>query len=387
MAVDGTGLIPTMVNCNLMLKNLLTRLALIAFGLLFTLLLLEVGVRVWFGLRGDERDRILYLDDRASITARTAQLTGVPYLNYSLNPDWEDINSRGYRGDLVTLPKPDGIFRIVAIGGSTTYGHGLPTDQTWPYQLQQILRDQYGLAKVEVVNLGAPGYYSLDSVVNLATRGLAHEPDLVLAYDGVNDAVIRMYQDPACYNGDTPLFAMGMDRGIWQFTAPELPPSALYRLVAYRMGWLEDPTVFTAALKHTGLCPPEPGNISQVDLVAQNPPTHFARNERSLAALAQSAGAQMVFSTFAWDTATAEAILAADPNQSYTLALQTAIDEQNTLLRDLAGQTDSLLIDLAAEMGSGPYFQGDQVHQSAEGARRQAEVYAAFLVEQAIIQP
>jgi len=100
----------------------------------------------------------------------------------------------------------------------------------------------------------------------------------------------------------------------------------------------------------------------------------------------------MVFSTFAWDTvawdtATAEAILAADPNQSYTLALQTAIDEQNTLLRDLAGQTDSLLIDLAAEMGSGPYFQGDQVHQSAEGARRQAEVYAAFLVEQAIIQP
>jgi len=135
-------------------------------------------------------------------------LTGVPYLNYSLNPDWEDINSRGYRGDLVTLPKPDGIFRIVAIGGSTTYGHGLPTDQTWPYQLQQILRDQYGLAKVEVVNLGAPGYYSLDSVVNLATRGLAHEPDLVLAYDGVNDAVIRMYQDPACYNGDTPLFAI-----------------------------------------------------------------------------------------------------------------------------------------------------------------------------------
>jgi lysophospholipase L1-like esterase len=362
-----------------MLKTLLTRLALIAFGLAFTLLLLEVGVRLWFGLRGDERERILYLDDRASITARTAQLTGVPYLNYSLNPDWEDINQRGYRGLLVALPKPADVFRIVAIGGSTTYGHGLPTESTWPYQLEQLLRDQYGLTNVEVVNLGAPGYYSLDSVVNLATRGLAHEPDLVIAYDGINDAVIRMYQSPDCYNGDTPLFAMGMDRGIWQFTAPELPPSALYRLVAYRLGWMEDPANFTAALQHTGLCPPEPGNIAQVDLLAQNPPTHFARNERSLAALARSAGARMVFSTFAWDTAAAANILAADPNQSYTLALQTAIGEQNELVRQIATEQGALLVDLATEMGTGAYFQGDLIHQSADGARRQAAIYAAFL--------
>jgi lysophospholipase L1-like esterase len=359
------------------LKIFLTRLALVAFGLTATLLLLELGVRLWFSTAGSERDRILYLEDRASITARTAQLTGVPYLNYSLNPAWEDINARGYRGALAAVPKPEGVYRIVAIGGSTTYGHGLTTPESWPYQLQQILREDYGLVQVEVVNLGAPGYYSLDSVVNLATRGLAHQPDLVIAYDGVNDAVIRMYQDPACYNGDTPLFAMGMDRGIWQFQAAELPPSALYRFIGYRLGWLEDPTVFTAALRHTGLCPPEPGGISQVDVLAQNPPTHFARNERSLAALAQSGGARMLFSTFAWDIAAAQAILTADPEQGYIRALQSAIDEQNALIRQIAAETGSLLVDLAAEMGDGPYFQGDQVHQSAAGASRQAEIYAA----------
>lgn len=343
------------------------------------LVLLEIGLRLWFSTRGTEREKMLYLYDRAAIDAQTAQLIGVPYLNYTLNPVYEDINERGIRGELVAIPKPEGVYRILALGGSTTFGHGLSADQAWPAQLQRILREDYGYANVEVVNLGVPGYYSLDSVVSLAARGLAHEPDLVISYDGLNDAVIRIYQDPACYNGDTPLFGMGMDRGIWQASGDPLPPSTLYRLIALHFGWMADPTTVNSRMAHTGLCPPEPGNISPLELLAQNPPVHFTRNLHSIAALAESGGAAVMFSSFAWDEAAAEAILAADPAADGTRALLNAIVEQNVLMAQIASETGALYVDLAAEMGMGAYFQGDQVHQTAEGAQRQAQVYAAFL--------
>lgn len=368
-----------------MAKQLLFRVALLFFGVAAALVILEFGLRLWIGARGSENDRIKYLYDRATIDAQTAQEIGVPYLNYTLNPHSEDVNARGIRGELVQVPKPAGVYRIVALGGSTTYGHGLKAEEAWPAQLQRILRDDYGYAHVEVVNLGVPGFYSLDSVVSLATRGLAHEPDLVITYDGLNDAMIRLYQDPACYNGDTPLFGFGMDRGVWRPSGGELPPSALYRFLAIRFGWMDDPTILNSHMVPTGWCPPEPGNISQLDLLAKNPPIHFERNQRSIAALAHSGGAQVLFSAFAWDTAAAEAALADDPSLYAMRAMLNAIDEQNALVQAVADDTGALFVDPTAEMTGSAYFQGDHVHQTAEGARRQAEIYAAFLDAQGVI--
>jgi hypothetical protein len=194
-----------------------------------------------------------------------------------------------------------------------------------------------------------------------------------------------MFQDSTCYDGDTPLFGFGMDRGIWQYEVDALPPSALYRVLAIALGWMEDPANVSGRMKHTGLCPPEPQNISPLDNLAQHPPTHFARNMRSIAGMAQAAGAQVVFSTFAWDKASAESALADNPELYQTQAMLTGIAEQNAVLQEIAAEQGALLVDLAAEMGEGPYFQGDQVHQTVEGARRQAEVYAAFLTAQGAI--
>ncbi|MBZ0277643.1 MAG: hypothetical protein K8I60_15965 [Anaerolineae bacterium] len=362
-----------------MAKRILIPLALSIFGIIILLVGLEVGLRVWFTSRGTERERALYVYDRATIDAHTAQLIGVPYLNYTLNPNWDDVNARGIRGELVAVPKPEGVYRILAIGGSTTYGHGLSADEAWPAQLQRILREEYGYTQVEVVNLGVPGFYSLDSVVSLATRGLAQQPDLILDYDNLNDAVIRIYQAPACYGGDTPLYGFGMDRGIWQASGAELPSSTLYRFIAYAAGWMNDPLAVDSRMAHTGWCPPEPGNVSQLDLLASNPPTHFTRNLRSIAALAESGGAQVMFSTFAWDRAAAQAALDTDPSLDGTRALMMAIDEQNQIIQTIAQDTGSLVYDLAADMTGSADFQGDQVHQTAEGAHQQAELYAQFL--------
>ena len=366
-------------------RKWLTQVMLVFMGLALAFMMLELGLRVWFTQQGTEHDRILYIYDRETIANKTTQLLGLPYLNYGLNPAWEDINERGIRGPLVDVPKPDGIYRIVTLGGSTTFGHALAVEETWPAQLQRILREDYGYTQVEVVNLGAPGYFSLDSVVNLATHGLAHEPDMVIVYHGINDAINRMFQDSQCYQGDTPLYGMALDRGIWQVALDDLPPSTLYRVLAFALGAMDDPSEFDSRLEHTGLCPPEPQGISPVDLLAQHPPTHFERNMRSIAGMTQAAGATMVFSTFAWDVPLAEHALAENPEFTQLQAQLMAIDEQNDLLRRLAPELDALLVDLASELGEGTYFQGDMVHQTVEGARRQAEIYAAFLDAQGVI--
>ncbi|MDX2140465.1 MAG: GDSL-type esterase/lipase family protein [Chloroflexota bacterium] len=360
-------------------RKISVSLALVVFGILFALLLLEIGVRVWFSARGSEQDRVRYLYSREEIDSQTAQLVGAPYLNYTLNPAAEDVNVRGVRGEMVAIPKPDNVFRIITLGGSTTYGHGLTVDEAYPTQLQRILREEYGYTSVEVVNLGVPGYASLDSLVQLATRGLAHEPDLILVYDGLNDAVVRMFQDPACYNGDSPLTGMGLDRGIWQYASEDLPASTLYRFVAINAGWMADPAIFTYRLDKTGYCPPEPGNISPLDLLTANPPVYLERNLRSMAAMGIAAGARVVFSTFAWDSAAAEAQLAADSSLTQARAMLTAIEEQNALMRTLAGELGVPLVDLAVTMGEGAWYQGDQVHMNADGTRRQAAIYAAAL--------
>jgi lysophospholipase L1-like esterase len=351
----------------------------IAFSILLSLLLLEIGLRIWFGTRGSEQERVRYLYSRAEIDAQIAQLVGVPYLNYTLNPAMDDVNARGVRGELVTIPKPDGVFRILTLGGSTTYGHGLTADEAYPAQLQRILREEYGYASVEVVNLGVPGYASLDSLVQLATRGLAHQPDLILVYDGLNDAVVRMFQDPLCYNDGGPLLGMGLDRGVWQYASEDMPLSTLYRFVALQAGWIRDPTVFTYRLDKTGFCAPEPGNISPVDLLQQNPPIYFERNLRSIAAIGEASGAQIMFSTFAWDRAAAQAQLATDSSLTQAQAMLNAIGEQNALVRTLAGELGIPLVDLATTMGDGAWYQGDQVHMNAEGTRRQAAIYAAAI--------
>lgn len=353
--------------------------ALSALGVAAALLLLEGGVRLWFSLRGSEREKILYLYDAPTIAGLTGQLVGLPYLNYGPNPALADVNERGYRGEAVAIPKPAGVFRAVALGGSTTYGHNLTAAESWPAQLQLLLRGRAGLEAAEVVNLGVPGFYSLDSVVNLATRGLAHDPDLVIVYHGINDAIIRMFQDPACYAGDTPLLGMGLDRGIWQYTQAAQPPSALYRLLGHRLGWLSDPAEVNYRLEHTGFCPPEPGNLSPLALLAANPPTVFERNLRSLIGMARGHGADVLLATFALDRPSAEAAIAAAPDEAYWRAVLAAIDEQNALIRALAAETGAGLADVAAEMGPGPYFQGDLVHQTAAGVARQAAIMAAAL--------
>jgi len=76
-------------------------------------------------------------------------------------------------------------FRILAIGDSTTFGQHVADHETWPAQLQQLLDPE--AKQIEVINAGVIGASSFQGLAFLQTRGLALQPDLVIATFGFGD--------------------------------------------------------------------------------------------------------------------------------------------------------------------------------------------------------
>ncbi|HEO72079.1 MAG TPA: SGNH/GDSL hydrolase family protein, partial [Candidatus Hydrogenedentes bacterium] len=110
------------------------------------------------------------------------------YPRFKESESW--TNSHGFRDEEVVLPKPEGVYRIVCIGGSTTVG-GPRNDLTYPNMLEQKLRAYFDTNAIEVVNCGVDGL-SVTGAWRRFDDYLALEPDLVVHYNFVNDASFVM---------------------------------------------------------------------------------------------------------------------------------------------------------------------------------------------------
>jgi len=101
------------------------------------------------------------------------------------------INSDGFRNSFdFREPKPDGVFRIVAMGASSTFGYTDHDDETYPVALARRLNTSYPGRRFEVLNLGIP-HFRLEEIVALAEAELrALEPDLVTLYAGYNNSMV-----------------------------------------------------------------------------------------------------------------------------------------------------------------------------------------------------
>lgn len=101
-----------------------------------------------------------------------------------------NINSYGFRGEEVSLIKPENTYRIFNIGGSTMLGTGSTSDITTISGVLQSKYDESGLDRhVEVINAGVSGAWSQTETNYIKTKLLDFDPDLFIVYDGWNDSV------------------------------------------------------------------------------------------------------------------------------------------------------------------------------------------------------
>jgi lysophospholipase L1-like esterase len=75
-------------------------------------------------------------------------------------------------------------FRIVCLGGSTTFGHELKAEEAWPAVTERVLRSK-GI-DAEVINAGVQGYGSRQLLVHYRKDIASLQPDYVVIYEGWN---------------------------------------------------------------------------------------------------------------------------------------------------------------------------------------------------------
>ncbi|HZL98764.1 MAG TPA: GDSL-type esterase/lipase family protein, partial [Planctomycetota bacterium] len=279
----------------------------------------------------------------------------LPYLMWGLKPNWtrepgprnlvRTSNSLGFRGREVELPKPEGRYRLICFGGSTTYDDALSDDETNVVQLEGLLRAARPAQDIELVNAGVPSYTSAEDLPNLAFRCLDLQPDAILIYQGINDFRTRGYRnfDPAYFHY----------RKIWD---------------GGTRTWVEGEGELggiNAFIQHK---PPEP-NGDQAENVRRAGTGAYRRNLTSMAGIAKAHGVRCIFVTSIIDK----------QNEYVTPVVLDGIAEQNEVMRQVAAEQGVLLVDLAAVYPSGDYFV-DAVHNNAAGATEKARIIADGLL-------
>jgi len=170
----------------------ISNIVLITGSIVLALLILEVLVRVL-----DVPPKPL-----APLPVPSYRLSENPIIKYEFKPGYRPdeepydvqhkgyaINSVGFRDYEYEVAKPEGTFRIIALGDSTTAGNGIPdVDKTFPKQLEKLLNeDRRSGKRFEVLNFGIPGYQTMQEVETLRVKGLEYSPDLVLLTFCMND--------------------------------------------------------------------------------------------------------------------------------------------------------------------------------------------------------
>lgn len=290
----------------------------------------------------------------------------LPYVNYGLKPGWErerktpqtpvrTTNSFGWRGREVERPKPAGRYRIVCLGGSTTYDDSVSDHETYPVRLEEALRAARPGRDIEVVNCGVPSYTTAETLASLAFLVLDLQPDALVLYEGINDLRPRIYlnYEPSYFH-----FRKVWDGGADSFREGE-----------------GDVGGINAFIQHPH---PDPNGDAQEN-TRRNGPGAFRRNLTSIAGIAAAHGVRvaMVGNVF-------------NPERNPYVAEEDArayaenIRETNAVLREVCAATGALYVDLPAawpgpQDAPGPLF-ADLVHNTPAGSALKARVVADALL-------
>ena len=114
-------------------------------------------------------------------------------------------NSVGIRDSEYTLKAPSGVYRVLALGDSQTFGNGLELKDTWPKQLESTLNQSNNGIRFEVINSGLPGSDTWQHEIIFNRMISNYHPDSVVLAFYVNDVVKRFTPSPSRHKADNEL--------------------------------------------------------------------------------------------------------------------------------------------------------------------------------------
>jgi lysophospholipase L1-like esterase len=115
------------------------------------------------------------------------------------------INAHGFRDGEYPREKPAGVFRLMLLGDSMTFGWGAEAECRFGNLVEGKLNAAAAVrgaaVRVEVINTGVGNYNTSQQLHFFRTRGRAFEPDLVVLAYFINDA------EPTPTEGMHPVFS------------------------------------------------------------------------------------------------------------------------------------------------------------------------------------
>jgi lysophospholipase L1-like esterase len=106
------------------------------------------------------------------------------------------FNRFGFRDRERSLERTPGTIRILALGDSVTFGMGVAEKDSFPRVTEALLNGSRrdGLAPLEILNFGVPGYNTVHELAQLREVGLKFHPDMVVVgflYNDVEPSTVQ----------------------------------------------------------------------------------------------------------------------------------------------------------------------------------------------------
>lgn len=313
-----------------------------------------------------ERDVVeLLLGLRGAAGNLTVRYAPHPYFNFVSYPGFlfksgfKPHNRLGLRGPLCcTEPKPADLVRLVAVGGSTTYGAYFGNEKNvWPALLEKQLLQKFGKGRIEVVNAGTPNYTTYELLGLLAMRVSEFSPNVVLIHTGVTDAFTVGFPDEG--GPDNTFFrrAYQPHEPIPNWLKPWMKRSYFVRLIGMRLA-LADGFLIGDVAEHIQYAPPSDDQVKKY--AKQYSGKYFRRNLKMLAALCQSMEAMPVFVNEPLNPAK-------ESGQTvYASEVAKVVIRHNEIMKEVAQEKGILYVDVFSQMRDPKLFL-DAVHMNQSG--------------------
>ena len=312
-----------------------------------------------------------------------------PYLLWENTPDYispdgvKETNNLGYRNkNDFEFTKDSNVFRILALGGSTTWGYLLDNpDDTWPAQLEKMLNDVLSensdIDRIEVINGGLNYGTSAELLLHYLFRDRNLDPDIVILHTGGNDAKLLLFND---YNPDYSFFRPGWTADIHRLRTGEgflIRHSNIIKM--FYSFWLNDSVALPYINKQSKSFDLRPQYY--VQNARANEPVGFESNLDLLIRNVISDGAQPLLFPYVtvsdeqFDALSAESAKRVAFTRKIREGLVIALDKDNEVMERLSLEYQIPLISLSPEEIPTEYFL-DDAHLSKEGEAIKARFVA-----------
>lgn len=321
-------------------------------SIVIVMVIVEIGARLYIMQTWSDEKVYAYTHH----SAEKGRYSSHPYLPFVLRDSHATPNGRysnnsyGFRGKEFDIVKPAGVFRIVAVGASTTYGVVNSDQNTYPAQLERIIRES-GYKNVEVLNAGVTGYTTTETFINFYLRVLNLSPDMIIFYQARNDVF------PQAFNGYVPDFAH-YRRSDYSFGSTNYVHKYLFRFSHLFMwlstrrgglfGWStrdENPHYGTVKFEN------RPTNSEiLINLSNDRVWATYRNNIESIISLSKQNGdIKVVLSTYAFLKEKFNSGII-ERDEAILPALEKQIDKANDIVRQLAVDYQLTLVDTAKEL-------------------------------------